>query len=135
MALMSTSRIVPILLLGLLVLGALVQGLMAKKNRTLGGVIVQNLTTYEFYPNAKDCNYRGTPYLLLPNERFHEIVTTSTDPEHMDRLFHGTWRATINGNLSAVGWHKSRKNYWRGFSVNYVIDALEMSCGGSQTRN
>jgi tetratricopeptide (TPR) repeat protein len=37
-----------------------------------------------------------------------------------------------NGNLSAVGWHKHRKNYWRELSVNYVIDAAEMSCAGSQ---
>lgn len=89
--------------------------------------------TYEFYPNAKDCNYRGTPYVLLPNARFHEVVANgSTDVEHMDRLLHGIWRAKLNGNLSAIGWHKYRQNYWRALSVNYVIDAVEMSCGDSQ---
>jgi len=105
-----------------------------KKNETFDGVIVQDFMTYEFYPNAKDCNYRGTPYALLPNARFHEIVTTSssTDVEHIDRRLHGTWRAKLNGNLSAIGWHKYRKNYWRELSVNYVIDAVEMSCGDSQ---
>src|SRR5712692_9966082 len=103
MAPMSASRIVPILLLGLLALAALVHGLMGRKNQTFDGVIVQDVSTYEFYPNAKDCNYRGTPYVLLPNERFHEVVANgSTDAEHMDRLLHGTWRAKLNGNLSAI---------------------------------
>ena len=132
MALMSASRIVPILLLGLLALAALVHGLIGKKNQTFDGVVVQDFTTYEFYPNAKDCNYRGTPYVLLPNERFHEVVTASADTDHIDHLLHGTWRAKLNGNLSAVGWHRYRKNYWRELSVNYVVDAVEMSCGGSQ---
>src|SRR5438132_367831 len=127
---MSASRIVPILLLGALAFAALVYGMIGKKNQTFDGVIVQYVMTYEFYPNAKDCNYRGTPYVLLPNARFHEIVASdSTDVEHMDRLLHGIWRAKLNGNLSAIGWHKYRKNYWRAFSVNYVIDAVEMSCG------
>src|SRR6266480_2400185 len=132
MAPMSASRIVPILLLGLLAFAALVSGLMGRKNQTLDGVIVQDVSTYEFYSNAKDCNYRGTPYVLLPNERFREVVAISADVEHIDRLLHGTWRARLNGNLSPVGWHKYRKNYWRELSVNYVIDAVEMNCGGSQ---
>src|SRR6266568_2444182 len=133
MAPMSASRIVPILLLGLLAFAALVHGMMGRKNQTFDGVIVQDVSTYEFYPNAKDCNYRGTPYVLLPNERFREVVSTgSTDVEHIDRLLHVTWRAKLNGNLSAIGWHKYRKNYLRELSVNYVIDAVEMSCGDSQ---
>src|SRR5260370_14052778 len=130
---MSASRIVPILLLGALAFAALVYGLIGNKNLTFDGVIVQDVMSYEFYPNAKDCNYRGRPYVLLPNARFHEVVTTgSTDVEHIDRLLRGTWRAKLNGNLSAIGWHKYRKNYWRELSVNYVIDAVEMSCGDSQ---
>jgi len=130
---MSANRIVPVLLLGVLALAALVHALEGKKNQTFDGVIVMDLTTYEFYPNAKDCNYRGTPYVLLPNARFRQIVTAgSTDVEHVDRLFHGTWRAKLNGNLSHIGWYKYRKNYWRELSVNYVVDAVEMSCGDSQ---
>lgn len=128
---MSASRIVPILLLVALVV-ALVHGLMGKKNQTFDGVVVQDLTTYEFYPDAKDCNYRGTPYVLLPNTRFYEIVTASTGVGHMERLLHGRWRAKLNGNLSAVGWHKYRKNYWRELSVNYVVDAFEFSCSDSR---
>jgi hypothetical protein len=100
---MSASRIVPILLLGLLAFAALVHGLMGRKNQTFDGVIVQDVSTYEFYPNAKDCDHRGTLYVLLPNERFREVVATSTDVEHIDRLLHGTWRARLNGNLSPVG--------------------------------
>lgn len=68
---MSASRIVPIrLFLALALAAALVHELMGRKNETFDGVIVQDLTTYEFYPDAKDCNYRGTPYMLLPNRRF-----------------------------------------------------------------
>jgi hypothetical protein len=129
---MSASRIVPILLLVALALAGLVHGLMGKKSQTFDGVIVQDLTTYEFYPDSKDCNYQGTPYVLLPNRRFYEIVTTSSDLEHTDRLLHGRWRAKLNGNLSAVGWHRYRRSYWRELSVNYVIDAVEMSCGDSK---
>ncbi len=129
---MSAHRIVPILLLAALGFAALVYELIGKKNQTFDGVIVQEVMTYEFYPNAKDCKYRGTPYVLLPNERFREVVATSTDVEHIDRLLHGTWRAKLNGNLSAIGWHKYRKNYWRELSVNYVVDAAEMSCGDTQ---
>ncbi len=76
---------------------------------------------------------REHPTCCCPNARFHEVVTTgNTDVEHIDRLLRGTWRAKLNGNLSAIGWHKYRKNYWRELSVNYVIDAVEMSCGDSQ---
>ncbi len=130
---MSAHRIVPVLLLGALALAALVYGLIGKKNQTFDGLIVQDVMTYEFYPNTKDCNYRGTPYVLLPNARFHEVVANgSADVEHIDRLLHGTWRAKLNGNLSAIEWHKYRKSCWRELSVNYVIDAVEMSCGDSQ---
>jgi hypothetical protein len=130
---MSANRIVPVLLLGVLAFAALVHWLGGKKNQTFDGVIVMNVMTYEFYPNAKDCDYRGTPYVLLPNARFREIVTTgSTDIEHMDRLFHGTWRSKLNGNLSAVGWHKYRKTYWRELSVNYVVDAVSISCSDAR---
>jgi len=129
MAVVSASRIVPILSVFALALVALVYGLMGKKNQTFDGVIVQNFSTYEFYPNAKDCSYQGMPYVLLPNERFHEIITTRTDVEHIDRLFHGVWRAKLNGNLSRIGWFKYRKTYWRELSVNYVVDAVALSCG------
>ena len=76
---MSSSRIVPILSLGALALAALGSRLMGKKNQSFNGVIAQDFNTYEFYPGAKDCNYRGMPYVLLPNERFHDFVTLSTD--------------------------------------------------------
>jgi|SRR5882762_6582141 len=130
---MSARRIIPVLLLGVLALAALVPGLGGKKNQTFDGVIVLNIMTYEFYPNAKDCNYRGTPYVLLPNARFYEIVTTgSTDIEHIDRLLHGTWRAKLNGNLSPIGRYTYRKTYWRELSVNYVVDAVSISCSDAR---
>jgi hypothetical protein len=126
---MSANRIVSVLLFGALALAALVHWLGGKKNQTFDGVIVMDVMTYEFYPNAKDCTFRGTPYVLLPNARFREIVTTgSADVENLDRLFHGTWRAKLNGNLSPIGWHKYRKAYWRELSVNYVVDAVSISC-------
>ena len=49
--------------------------------------------------------------------------------EPMDRLLHGAWKAKINGNLSHIGWFKYRKAYWRELSVNYVVDAVSLSCG------
>src|SRR6516225_11827119 len=30
-------------------------------------------------PGTKDCHYRGTPYVMVPNERLHESVMTRTD--------------------------------------------------------
>jgi len=135
MHLMSPSRIVPVLLLGALALAALSYHFMGKTNETFDGVIVQNLMTYEFYPNATDCNYRGTPYVLLPDPRFQEVVVRRISPEdfdHDDRLFHGVWRAKVNGNLSHFGWFKYRKTYWRELSVNYVVDAVALSCGSER---
>lgn len=125
---MSADRIVPVLLIGLLAFAALVP-LGGNKNQTFDGVIVMNFGTYEFYPNAKDCNYRGRPYVVLPNERFRKSVTTgNTNIDDVDRLFHGTWRAKLNGNLSRIGWYKYRKIYWRELLVNYVVDAVSISC-------
>jgi hypothetical protein len=84
---------------------------MGKTNETFAGVILQGGDIYEFYPDATDCKHQGTPYLLLPNVRFQEIETNSTDVEHIDRLLHGTWRAKFNGDLSHVGCFKYRKTY------------------------
>lgn len=103
--------------------------LMGKNHQTFGGVIVLDDETYEFYPDAKDCNYRGIPYVLLPNAKFDEIIVPRADLEHLDRLFHGMWRAKINGNLSRIGRFKYRKTYWRELSVNYVVDAMSLNCG------
>jgi hypothetical protein len=71
--------------------------------------------------------------VVLPNARFGEVVTTgSADVEHLDRLFHGTWRARLSGNLSRIGWYKYRKTYWRELSVNYVVDAVPISCSDAR---
>ena len=126
---MSADRTVPILLLCALALTALAYRLMGKNHQTFDGVIVLDSMTYEFYPNAKDCSYRGTPYVILPNTSFEELVAPRADAEHLDRLFHGVWRAKINGNLSHIGWFKYHKTYWRELSVNYVVDAVPLSCG------
>jgi hypothetical protein len=123
---MSADRLVPVLLLGVLALAALTPALVGRKNQTLDGVIVLNFNTYEFYPNAKDCNYRGTPYVVLPNARFREYM--NREVTDIEELFHGTWRTKINGNLSRIGWYKYRKTYWREFSVNYVVDAVSIGC-------
>jgi hypothetical protein len=125
---MSAQRIVPILLLCSLPLAAFGYWLTGKNRQTFQGVIVLNFMTYEFYPDAKDCNYRGMPYVLLPNTSFHEMVASQADPGHLDRLYHGVWRAKINGNLSSIGWFKYRKTYLRELSVNYVLDAEPLSC-------
>lgn len=44
------------------------------------------------------------------------------------RRLHGVWRAKINGDLSHVGWFSYRKTYWRELSVNYMVDAVSLSC-------
>jgi len=49
------------------------------------------------------------------------VTTGSTDVEHIDRLLHGTWRAKLSGNLSAIGWHNYRKTTERELSVNLRI--------------
>jgi hypothetical protein len=132
MAVMA-QRIVPVLLLGILLIAGLVHVLGAKRNQTFDGVIVFNASTYEFYPNAKDCNYGGTPYVLLPDARFSELVIAqSADFEHLDRLFYVTWRAKLNGNLSSIGQYKYGKTYWRELSVNYVVDAASMGCSDAR---
>jgi hypothetical protein len=127
---MSADRLVPVLLLGVLALAALTPALVGRTNQTLDGVIVLNFNTYEFYPNAKDCNYRGTPYVVLPNARFREYM--NREVTDIEELFHGTWRAKINGNLSRIGWYKYRKIYWRELSVNYVVDATSISCSAAR---
>ena len=130
---MSVDRIIPVLSLSVLALAALILALQGKKNQTFDGVVVLNFMTYEFYPNAKDCNYRGTPYLVLPNERSREAFTTyAADPDHLDRLFHGAWRAKLNGNLSRIGRYEYRKTYWRELSVNYVVSAASISCSAAR---
>jgi len=130
---MSSHRIVPVLSLGVLVFAVLVINLQGKKNQTFDGVIVQDGMTYEFFPNAKGCDYWGMPYVVLPDAHFKDFVTTgSADIEHLDRLFHGTWRARLNGNVSRVGWYKYRKAYLRELSVNYVVDAMPINCSDSR---
>jgi hypothetical protein len=71
---MSASRVVPVLLICALALAGIIYGLMGRTNQTFEGLVVLEVNHYEFYPDVKDCNRRGTPYLLVPNSRFHEIV-------------------------------------------------------------
>jgi hypothetical protein len=54
------------------------QGPERKRNEAFDGVIVQDINTCEFYPEAKDCNYRGALYVVLPDSRFYEIVTAKS---------------------------------------------------------
>jgi hypothetical protein len=130
---MTADRIVPVLSLSLLALAALALALQGKNNQTFDGVVVLNFMTYEFYPNAKDCNYQGTPYVVLPNDRFRDLFASyATDPDHLDPLFHGTWRAKLNGNLSRAGWYKYSETYWRELSVNYVVSATSISCSAAR---
>jgi len=127
---MSADRIIPALLISVLAFALIPLG--GNKNQTFDGVIVMNFNTDEFYPNAKDCNYRGAPYVLLPNARLREIVTNEITDVADVRLFHGTWRAKLNGNLSHIGWYKYRKTYWRELSVNCVVDAASISCSDAR---
>jgi hypothetical protein len=129
---MSITRVVPIVSISVLALIVVLLGLMGRKNETFDGVIVQDVTIYEFYPRAKDCNYQGSPYLLLPNHNFQDIVTSTASISDLNGLFHGVWRAKLNGNLSGIGWYKYRKSYWRELSVNFVTDAVKIDCGAGR---
>ena len=86
---MSAHRVVPISFLCALVLAAFGYWFMRKNCQTFGSVIVLAEGAYVFYPDAKDCNYRGIPYVLLPNASFGEIVAPHADVEHLNRLFQG----------------------------------------------
>jgi len=130
---MSARRVVPILLLCALGLAVLIHDLMGKQNQTFDGLIVLDADHYEFYPNVKDCNGRGTPYLLVPDAHFREIVNaSSSDLQHLEALLHAKWRARLNGKLSHIGRYGQRKNYWRELSVNYVVDAVQLNCTDTQ---
>ena len=125
---MSASRIVPVILISALALTAAINGARGKKNQTFEGLVVQENSLYEFYPGVKDCKRYGTPYWLVPNPEFYELVHTSSDVGHLDRLFHGAWRVKLNGDLSHIGRYGYREKYWRELSARYVVDAIELSC-------
>lgn len=134
---MSTQDTAPILLIGALLLAGILYSWKGTDHQTYEGVIVQDFTTYEFYPNAKDCNYSGIPYVLLPDQHFDEVVVSRADINDLANnrtaaLFRGTWHAKLNGNLSHLGIYKYRKTYWRELSVNFVLDATPLSCANKK---
>ena len=132
---MSLSRrTIPVFLFCALALAVVISGAVGKKNQTLDGLVVEENTFYEFYPGVKGCQKQGTRYWLVPNREFYETVHTSTDPEHLDRLFHGSWQITLNGDLSHIGRYGYQEKYWRELSVRYVVKAIQLSCDDAPVR-
>ena len=125
---MSAVRIVPVLALAVLVTAALIQSVRGKKNQILDGVIVNDFTTYEFYPDATGCGFRGRPWLIYPNADFQEHVRASIEAKNLDGLLHGVWRAKLNGDFSHFGWYKWRKTYSRELRVKFVVSAVPLTC-------
>src|SRR5215472_2790084 len=100
---MHATRILPICAICALALGAVTNWARPKDDQVFDGIAVQQNLSYEFFPGAKDCDPKGTSYLLIPNKGFHELVQESADIGHLEDLFHGTWKMKLRGNLSRIG--------------------------------
>jgi hypothetical protein len=109
------------------VLAVAINTARGKRNEILEGVVVVHYTTYEFYPGLKDCHIKGMPY-LLPNQRFYDEVPSTGDFNHLDRMWHASWKVKLRGDLSSIGRYGPQENYWRKLDVKYVIDARELDC-------
>ena len=125
---MRASRILPALLSCIFLLRVLVYWAMGKSNQRFDGVIVQRNSGYEFYPGVKDCSLQGTPFALIPNRGFYDMVQTTTDIKHLDRLLHARWRVSFCGNLSRIGRYDYGRKYLRELTVVYVIDFVPLDC-------
>ncbi|HET7842354.1 MAG TPA: hypothetical protein VFM21_12140 [Terriglobia bacterium] len=126
---MVASRIVPLLAIFGLALTAAINWARGKDDQTIEGVAVQDNLRYEFFPGAKGCGPKGTSYLLLPNARFHELVREEASVDHIEDLFHSTWRVKLSGNISRIGRYGDAGRNLRELSVRYVIDARQLNCG------
>jgi len=124
------SRIVPIGFLCALALALVINNVRGKSDQTLAGVVVMDYPSYRFYPDLKDCHIKGTPYWLMPNHRFHDVVPmpSTSDIDHLDLALHAAWRVRLHGNLSPIGRYGFQAKYWREFDVLYVIDAMQLDC-------
>ena len=125
------TQLVPLLLLSALAAGILINSVRGKTDQTISGIVVMDFPVYKFYPDQKDCNQRGTPYLLIPNSRFGEIASNTAPIDDLDALLHAAWRVKLRGNLSRLGRYGPRGIYWREFDVQYVIDAVPLNCKSS----
>ena len=125
------TQLVPFLILCALAAGIVVNFARGKSDQTVSGVVIMDLPVYKFYPDQKDCSQRGTPYFLIPNTRFGEIVTNTVPIDDFDALMHASWRMKLRGNLSHLGRYGPRGIYWREFDVQYVIDAVPLDCKAS----
>jgi|SRR5215510_2812002 len=125
---MLATRIVPILAICSLGLAAVINWARGKDNETFEGVAVQENLRYEFYPDAKGCEPKGTSYLLLPNGRFHELVREEASIDRIEDLLHSTWKIKLAGNISRVGRFGPQGRNLRELSVLYVIDARRLDC-------
>ena len=103
---------------------------MGRKNETFEGLVVKRNLTYEFYPSAKGCERRGTPYLIVPNGDFYEMTKTIVSVDQIEDLFRGEWHRKLKGNLSRLGRYGPDGEYWRELSPIYVIDSKSLDCKG-----
>ena len=125
---MRTAETVVAGAIAVLILAAAANFARGKQDVVIEGVAVQQNRAYEFYPDARDCSAKGTSYLLLPNAGFSEVVRETADVDHVDRLFHSTWRLKIRGDLSRIGRFGIRGQNLREVAVRSVIDARRLEC-------
>jgi len=122
------TQLVLVLLLCALAAAIVVNFARGKSDQTLSGVVVMDLPVYKFYPDQRDCNPSGAPYLLIPNSSFGEIAHNSAPINNLDTLFHATWRVKLRGNLSHLGRYGPQGTYRRELDVQYVTDAVPLDC-------
>jgi hypothetical protein len=129
-------RIVPMIALCTLALAVAISAARGKTNQIVDGVVVMDYSNYRFYPDAKDCHLRGTPYWLVPNREFHDLapLPITTDFQHLDRILHAAWRVKVRGNLSRIGRYGFQGKYWRELDVRPVIDATSLNCTSDDIR-
>lgn len=130
---MKTPEIVAVSVIAALALAAAFNLARGKQDVVIEGVAVQQNLVYDFYPDGKDCATKGTSYLLLPNSGFSEVVKETTDLDHLDRLYHSSWKLKIRGDLSRIGRFGVRGQDLREFTVRSVIEARKLECDSGPT--
>jgi hypothetical protein len=89
---------------------------MGRQRQVFNGLVLEENAFYTFYPGLKDCRRQGTPYWLVPNREFYEMLKTRVDTKDPEDLLHGAWRVKLVGNLSRVGRYGYQGRYWRELS-------------------
>lgn len=124
----APKEIIPLIGICILALAIAIRAGMGKNNEIFDGVVVQWKTLYVFYPDAKGCEVRGSPYAIVPNRNFYEIVKTNLPVDNLEGITRGAWRVKLRGSLSRVGRYGYEDRYWREITPFHVMDAKSLDC-------